>query len=234
MHNSDVFPRTGKDASSRFWSAYERMAKQHDDEFLERHNGDMDVLLIFVSAVQLTCFFKPRLNRLFEAGLFSAVSSAFIVNMESELSPNPSDTTNVLLKILINKVDNGTFSDHDASLPVWNGPSSTIIWIQTLAYASLSTSLLAAFGAVLGKQWLGHFKTSRFGRGSLHERCKRRQQKLDGMESWHFSTIVATLPIFGTSAPSWPHCRSSFSCRCYSLELLSLQISGSNNARLPV
>ena len=116
--------------------------------------------------------------------------------MESGLSPNPSDTTNALLKILINKVDNGTFSDHDASLPVWNGPSSTIIWIQALAYASLSTSLLSAFGAVLGKQWLGHFKTSRFGRGSLHERCKRRQQKLDGMESWHFSTIVATLPIF--------------------------------------
>ena len=116
--------------------------------------------------------------------------------MESSLSPNPSDTTNALLKILINKVDNGTFSDHDASLPVWNGPSSTIIWIQALAYASLSTSLLAAFGAVLGKQWLGHFKTSRLGRGALHERCKRRQQKLDGMESWHFSTIMATLPIF--------------------------------------
>ena len=78
MHNSDVFPRTGKDVPSRFWSAYEHMAKQPDDEFLERHNGDMDVLLIFVSAVQLTCFFKPRLNRLFEAGLFFTVSSALL------------------------------------------------------------------------------------------------------------------------------------------------------------
>ena len=113
--------------------------------------------------------------------------------MESGLSPNPSDTTNALLKILINKVDNSTFSD--ASLPVWNGPNSTIIWIQALAYTSLSTSLLAAFGAVLGKQWLGHFKTSRFGRGALHERCKSRQRKLNGMKRWHFSTIVATLPI---------------------------------------
>jgi Family of unknown function (DUF6535) len=50
MHDSDFFPRTGEDAPSRFWSAYERVAKQHDDEFLERHNGDMDVLLIFVRA----------------------------------------------------------------------------------------------------------------------------------------------------------------------------------------
>lgn len=26
----------------------ERVAKQHDDELIERHNGDMDVFLLFV------------------------------------------------------------------------------------------------------------------------------------------------------------------------------------------
>ena len=51
MHDSDLFPRVGKDAPSQFWSAYERLAKQHDNEFLDRHNGDMDVLLIFVGAI---------------------------------------------------------------------------------------------------------------------------------------------------------------------------------------
>jgi Family of unknown function (DUF6535) len=97
--------------------------------------------------------------------------------------------------MLIDKIDNDTFME--ATLPVWIGPSFTTIWIQTLAYMSLSTSLLAAFGAVLAKQqWLGHFKTSRFGRGALNERCQRRQQKLDGLEAWDFSTIIATLPIF--------------------------------------
>jgi Family of unknown function (DUF6535) len=116
--------------------------------------------------------------------------------MQSRLNPNASDTTNSLLKILINKIDNSTFPAGEASLPTWNGPSSTTIWIQTLAYTSFSMSLLAAFGAVLGKQWLGHFKTSLFGRGSLHERCQRRQQKLNGLKAWHFSTIIATLPIF--------------------------------------
>ena len=131
-----------------------------------------------------------------QAGLFSAVSSTFIVNMQSNLSPTASDTTNALLKILVNKIDNTTFPPQEAALPLWTGPSSTTIWIQTLAYTSLSSSLLAAFGAVLAKQWLGHFKTSRFGRGALHERCERRQRKLDGLESWHFSTILATLPIF--------------------------------------
>ena len=131
-----------------------------------------------------------------QAGLFSAVSSTFIVNLEPNLTPNESKTTNILLMILINKVDNGTFPEKDVSLPVFQGPSATDIWIQTLAHASLSTSLLAAFGAVLAKQWLGYFKTSHFGGGALHERCKHRQLKLDGLKAWHFSTIVATLPIF--------------------------------------
>ena len=50
MYDSSVLQRTGKDVHSRFWSVYERVAKQHDDEFLDRHNGELDVLLIFVCA----------------------------------------------------------------------------------------------------------------------------------------------------------------------------------------
>lgn len=50
LHDSDLFPRTRDDASSQFWSAYERVAKQHDEDFLEKQNSDMDVLLIFVRA----------------------------------------------------------------------------------------------------------------------------------------------------------------------------------------
>ena len=132
-----------------------------------------------------------------QAGLFSAVSAAFIVNLESNLSTgDTTHTTNVLLMILINKIDNGTFPGQIDSLPVGVGLNATQIWIQTLAHASLATSLLAAFGAVLVKQWLGHFKTTRFGGGALPERCKRRQLKLDGLKRWHFSTIVSLLPIF--------------------------------------
>ena len=65
-----------------------------------------------------------------------------------------------------------------------------------LAYTSLFTSLLAAFGAILGKQWLTHFKTSRFGEAVLYEHYKIRRRKLDEMKRWHLSTIMATLPTF--------------------------------------
>ncbi|KAG2103133.1 uncharacterized protein F5147DRAFT_776125 [Suillus discolor] len=56
--------------------------EEHDGEFLERYTTDMDIVLIF-------------------SGLFSAVSTTFIVAMESNLSPDPSDITNSLLKQLV-------------------------------------------------------------------------------------------------------------------------------------
>ena len=62
-------------------------------------------------------------------------------------------------------------------------------------HASLATSLLATFGAVLVKQWLGHFKMTRFEGNDLPERCKRRQLKLDGLKRWRFNTVVSILPI---------------------------------------
>ena len=71
------------------------MAKQHDDELIDRHNGEMDVLLIFVHATLFASTWN-LIEDVVQAGLFSAVSSAFIVNMQSSLTPSPSDTTNAL------------------------------------------------------------------------------------------------------------------------------------------
>ncbi|KAG2362092.1 hypothetical protein BDR07DRAFT_1221980, partial [Suillus spraguei] len=126
-----------KDKHSLFLAAYKKVAEEHDDEFLEKYNGDMDVMLIF-------------------SGLFSAVSSAFIVAMESNLSPDPDDTTHALLAQLV-QIGLGNFtavgSTPATQASTWSPPIATSIRIQSIAYASLSFSLLAAFGAVLGKQW---------------------------------------------------------------------------------
>ncbi|KAG1798656.1 uncharacterized protein HD556DRAFT_1205576, partial [Suillus plorans] len=121
-----------KDKRSRFWGVYKRVAEEHDGEFLERYTTDMDIVLIF-----------------------SAVSTGFIVAMESNLNPDPSDMTNALLKQLVqiglgNLAKAGTAPADPAS--TWSPPASAVR-IQLVAYASLSMSLLAAFGAVQGKQW---------------------------------------------------------------------------------
>ncbi|KAG1745070.1 uncharacterized protein EDB91DRAFT_173604 [Suillus paluster] len=152
LQDSTIALKGGKDDRSRFWGVYKRIAEEHDSEFLERYNGDMDIVLVF-------------------SGLFSAVSTSFIVAMEYKLSPDPTDTTNALLTQLV-QIGLGNIAAA-GSTPAT--PASTFslalsdIRIQMIAYASLCMSLLAAFGAVLGKQWLGYYKSNRYGRGLQEE-----------------------------------------------------------------
>ena len=54
-------------------------------------------------------------------------------------------------------------------------------------------SLLAAFVAMLGKQWLNRYL--RHTGGSTVERCGDRQRKSDGVEKWPFRMFIESLPI---------------------------------------
>ncbi|KAG2040623.1 hypothetical protein BDR03DRAFT_840018, partial [Suillus americanus] len=119
-----------KEDYSKFWATYDTVSMEYDDDFLSRANDDMGIVLTF-------------------AGLFSAVNSTFIIGMQ----PNPGNNTNVLLLNLIKIIadPNGV---HDISnLSSSTGFPSSTVWMQALAYSSLLFSLLAAFGAVMGKQW---------------------------------------------------------------------------------
>ena len=60
-------------------------------------------------------------------------------------------------------------------------------------YASLLISLLAAFIAMLGKQWLNRYL--RNSGGSMIERCGDRQRKCDGLEKWPLHFFVESLPV---------------------------------------
>ncbi|KAG0692537.1 hypothetical protein DFH29DRAFT_1008500 [Suillus ampliporus] len=66
------------------------------------------------------------------------------------------------IQITVNGTSAATASDHF----VLTSYSSSNFWMQALAYMSLALSLIVAFGAVLGKQWLNYYKTHRF--GSVH------------------------------------------------------------------
>ncbi|KAJ8595023.1 hypothetical protein M405DRAFT_716585, partial [Rhizopogon salebrosus TDB-379] len=118
-----------KDPLSKFWVAYQKLSSQHDNEMLERGNGNMDIVLIF-------------------AGLFSAINTAFIIAMQ----PNSVNTTNTLLAQLIQVTMYGPSAIQPETVSPFTSYSSNW-WTQALAYTSLSFSLLAALGAVLGKQW---------------------------------------------------------------------------------
>ncbi|KAJ7159708.1 hypothetical protein C8R46DRAFT_1108930 [Mycena filopes] len=68
-------PRTqATDRKTTFWTLYKSLGDEFDGEFQAKYGGDLDTALIF-------------------AGLFSAVSSAFIIQIQPELQPDPNATT---------------------------------------------------------------------------------------------------------------------------------------------
>jgi hypothetical protein len=126
------------------------------------------------------------------------------------MQPNPGDTTNDLIIQLIKIAVDGPSAVKLSDFSSSTGYSSSTAWMQALAYASLSFSVLAAFGAVMGKQWLNSYKAAR-GRGSLQERGMQRQRKLDGLDYWQLQAVLKaflvllqiSLFLFGFSLSMW-------------------------------
>jgi len=122
------------------------------------------------------------------------VASAFIIQVQSGLQPDPNEETAALLRVLIYKIDNTTFGSDVPAVPQWSGPPHSIIQVQAILYASLAASLLSAFLAMLGKQWLNRYVAIDV-RGSAIERSQNRQQKLNGIITWYFNHVMELLPL---------------------------------------
>ncbi|KAJ6560752.1 hypothetical protein DFH09DRAFT_921464, partial [Mycena vulgaris] len=120
------------DKETAFWTAYKTLADEFDKEFQRKYGNDLDTSLIF-------------------AGLFSAVSSAFIIQIQPELQPDPNTTTEALLLALVQNITGATPAG--IQIAEATGPTTIIVVAQSLLYFSLMATLLAALLAVLGKQW---------------------------------------------------------------------------------
>lgn len=88
----------------------------------------------------------------------------------------------------------GTLPPKPSSDTPWNGPDPTLTYIQCILFSSLAASLLAAFVAMLGKQWLNRYSKVDM-RGSLIDRSRDRQRKMDGMSAWGFNFVMESLPL---------------------------------------
>lgn len=91
-------------------------------------------------------------------------------------------------------MDNTTFGNDVPTLPHWTGPSRAIVQVQAILFASLVASLLSAFLAVLGKQWLNSYDSVDV-RGSAIHRGRNRQKKLDNIIAWRFHYVLEALPL---------------------------------------
>ena len=129
-----------------------------------------------------------------QAGLFSAVSSAFVIAVQSGLQPDSGERSEAYLRAILLTLNPSIVPNEGPTAPpAWNGPGTEIVASSDFLYASLLMSLLAAFVAMLGKQWLNRY-LRHTGRSTI-ERCADRQRKCDGLEKWPFHFFIESLPV---------------------------------------
>lgn len=97
----------------------------------------------------------------------------------------------MLLLLLVTGVNNSTLTPTDLNPPF--SPAPGVVRQNCFFFASLFSSLLAAAGAVLAKQWLADYE--RTGQtGPLEEKGLRRTEKFNGAERWKLRYVVEALP----------------------------------------
>ena len=122
------------------------------------------------------------------------MTSAFIIDVQSDLKPDYEEMNNRLLEMLLNATTGNLPADSATSVPRWSGPDPVIVQVQSIFYATLCATLLASFLAMLGKQWLNRYRQNET-RGSTVDRSRVRERKLSGIEAWKFHVVMESLPV---------------------------------------
>jgi len=117
-----------------------------------------------------------------------------VIDVHSGLQPDPNEQSAALLRAILLTLNQSAIPNESPTVPpAQESPPSEIVTVTGLMYASLLISLLAAFVAMLGKQWLNRYL--RNAGGSTIERCGDRQRKCDGLKKWPFHFFVESLPV---------------------------------------
>jgi hypothetical protein len=127
--------------------------------------------------------------------LFSAVISAFVIDIQQDIKEDFSETSAKLLRVLVKNANAIAFGQHVDPPPLdWKFSDRSYVSVQCTMYASLAVSVLAACLAMLGKQWLNRYDQIEM-RGSLIQRSRHRHRKMTGMAAWHFDITMEALPV---------------------------------------
>ena len=122
------------------------------------------------------------------------MTSTFIIVVHSEFQPNLNEETNALMRVMIYTMNSTAFGGEAPTVPERAGTPHTMVQVQTILVASFCVSLLSALLAMLGKQWLNRCTPANI-RGTIVERSRYRQRKLDGIANWYFDYVMESLPL---------------------------------------
>ena len=182
------------------WTEAADTVKVSYDHLLGRWKEEMDTLLVYVSD-SLDASAEGEFDRDLQAGVSSAVLTAFNVESYKLLQPDPSDPTLVLLKQISTQLNsfvvsppfmNSTHAVEPIELAQtpFHAPTSAV-WLNTLWFSSLVFSFASATLALFVKQWIYEAIVT----GTSRESARLRQYRLNGLRKWHVGTIVVVLPV---------------------------------------
>ncbi|KAK0494290.1 hypothetical protein EDD18DRAFT_365480 [Armillaria luteobubalina] len=167
--------------TSSVWRAYLDESLIYHADMLEKQRGQTNILLVF-------------------AGLFSAIVTAFIIQSSANLRPDyqklsallPFDQISIQ-RALANgtSLDRITTSGTDPTAPF--APKPLDSWINGLWFASLTTSLAAAFFVIIVDEWYGHYLSPVAGDPQVGVRTRLFRYK--GLIDWRFGTFISFLPL---------------------------------------
>ncbi|KAG8985434.1 hypothetical protein FRB90_004703, partial [Tulasnella sp. 427] len=157
--------------AGEYWKRYDDISERADKDFVDMLNANLDILLIF-------------------SGLFSGVNTAFLCLSLVSLSPDNSDEMVKLLTIIAEGRHAG--GDEVSNIQTF-APATQVVRVNCFWVASLTCSLLASAGAMLGKQWIVYY--TRDHPGTLEAQGRARQRRFNGAEKWRFRYIVELLPM---------------------------------------
>ncbi|KAG8750500.1 hypothetical protein FRC12_012862 [Ceratobasidium sp. 428] len=174
----DYGQELGKNA--RFWKTYVREAYRWDADIVDGWNKSLDLILIF-------------------AALFSAISTAFVIESSKSLQPDPADTSAQTLSIIsqtllaiVNAQQGVPFDFTPPTATAFVPPISTIC-VNALWYLSLSLSVSVSLVALLAKDWARAYMAELT--GQPYQQARKRQQRWDSLEKWRMPQVIMFLPI---------------------------------------
>lgn len=139
-----------------------------------------------------------------EAGLFSAILTAFVVETYPMLQVDNSDTTNQLLAIgLQNQFRLASFMVPDhinstlstlSNTPSFSPPTAARI-INILFFLSLGLSLASALFGIMAKQWLREYMRWNSPLAAPRENVLVRQLRIEAWESWRVGATISSIPV---------------------------------------
>jgi len=154
-------------------------AAKYDTDYTKARHADLNVMLILVC--EFTYLLDiPHLTCL-QAGLLSAVSTAFILNIHLKIDPDPNQDSVLLLRAILYTLNN---TSRALTQSATRGYIAAIIVATAGMYGSLASSLMVGFLMMMEKKLLSWCLTSVD--GPMVERCRNHQHKLDQLRLVRF------------------------------------------------